>query len=284
MKLAGARIVITGASRGLGEHLARSLAKRGAQVVLVARSGAAIAELARELGGESFACDLADCAAIEPLAGAILADGPVDALINNAGVDLTGSLTDLAAEAIAQLFVINLTAPVLLSRALLPAMLQQGHGTILNVSSLAGTNAMPGAASYSASKAGLSHFTASLGAELRGRPITLTLAEIGPIESDMMTSLRAHRPMRKALERLESLKLVKDIPMSVVVNALVRALERDKAHVRLPRRDAMFPLLVGLPRSMSRLLLTGVDVRPPATAADHVASSPSPNSPSHPSD
>ena len=78
----------------------------------------------------------------------------------------------------------------------------------------------------------------------------------------MMGSLRSYAPTRRALERLEQLKLVYDLPMMSVVNALVNALERDREHLRMPWRDAAFPMLVEAPRTITRWLLTGVDHRP----------------------
>lgn len=261
VRISGKRIVVTGASRGLGKQLAIALHAKGARVVLVARSADVIEKLAAELGGDAYVCDLADHAAIDPLVAAIADDGPIDGVINNAGLDLTGSLTDLDTDAIAQLFAVNLLAPVLLCRAVIPTMLQQDGGTIVNISSLAGSNVLPGLAPYAASKAGLSHFSAGLRAEVKGTPIKVTLAEIGPIVSDMMDSLRSHAPTRRALERLERLKLAYDLPMDTVVKGIVGALEHDKEHLRMPMRDAAFPMLVEAPRTITRWLLTGVDHR-----------------------
>jgi short-subunit dehydrogenase len=137
-------------------------------------------------------------------------------------------------------------------------MRSRGAGHIVNVSSLAGTNAVPGLAPYSASKAGLSHFTAGLRAELKGTPITTTLAQVGTVESTMVDSLRAHEPTRRALARLERLHVAVDLDIRVVVDALADAIERDKRHLRLPKRDALFPLIVEVPRRVTELLLTGV--------------------------
>jgi short-subunit dehydrogenase len=134
-------------------------------------------------------------------------------------------------------------------------MQTRGRGHIVNVSSLAGTNALPGVVPYSSSKAGLSHFTAGLRAELRGTPITTTLAEIGPVESTMMDSLRSHEPTRRAIERLERLHLAVDLDPAAVTRALVRAIEREQRHVRMPRRDALFPMLTETPRRITEWLL-----------------------------
>lgn len=258
MRLPGARVVVTGGSRGIGAALATELAARGARVALVARSAEPLEKLAAELGGESFPADLADASAIEPLVRSIEADGPIDVLVNNAGVDLTGELVTLPADAITRLVAVNLCAPILLCRAVIPGMRDRGRGHIVNVSSLAGTNALPGVAPYSASKAGLSHFTAGLRAELKGTPITTTLAQIGPVESTMIESLRAHERTRRALARLERLHLSFDLEMPVVVDALVDAIEREKRHVRLPKRDALFPLITEVPRRLTEVLLAGV--------------------------
>jgi short-subunit dehydrogenase len=261
MELSGARVLITGASRGLGAAVAARVAQRGARVALVARSRDAIEKTAADLGGDAYPADLADADAIEPLVARIAADGPIDVLVNNAGVDLTGALTELPADRIRELILVNLLAPMLLSRAVLPGMLERRRGHIVNVSSLAGTNALPGVAPYSTSKAGLSHFTASLRAELKGTSVTTTLVEIGPVESSMMDSLRGHEPTRRALERLAKLQLVADLDMDRVADALVQAIERDRRHLRLPHRDALFPLLTEAPRRMTEWLLAGVDAQ-----------------------
>jgi short-subunit dehydrogenase len=258
MKVSGARVVVTGASRGIGAALAADLAGRGARVVLVARSVEALDKVAAELGGEAFPADLSDSSAIEALVRSIEADGPIDVLVNNAGVDLTGDLVDLADNEIARLIAVNLCAPMLLCRAVIPGMQRRGHGHIVNVSSLAGTNAIRGLAPYSASKAGLSQFTAALRADLKQTNVTTTLAEIGPVGSTMLDSLRKHEPTRRALARLERLHLSVDLDQAVVVEALVGAIEREKRHVRLPKRAALFPMIVEAPRRLTEILLAGV--------------------------
>jgi uncharacterized protein len=258
VKLSGARVVVTGASRGIGATLAADLAGRGARVVVVARSAEALEKLAAELGGEAFPADLADCSAIEPLIRRIEADGPIDALVNNAGIDLTGDLVGLAAADIAQLVAVNLTAPMLLCRAVIPGMQRRGQGHIVNVSSLAASNAIRGLGPYSASKAGLSHFTAGLRADLKRTNVTTTLVEIGPVDNTMLASLRAHEPSRRALARLERLHLSVDLEQSAVVDALVAAIEQEKRHVRMPKRAAVFPMIVEAPRRLTEILLTGV--------------------------
>jgi short-subunit dehydrogenase len=137
-------------------------------------------------------------------------------------------------------------------------MRARDHGSIVNVSSIAGTNALPGLAPHSASKAGLSHFTAGLRADLKGTSITTTLVQIGAVESTMIESVRSHPPARRAFARLERMRLSVDLDPDVVVQAVADAIERDKRHVRLPKRAALFPLLVETPRRLTEFLLAGV--------------------------
>jgi len=207
MELNGTRVVVTGASRGIGAVLAMQLAHKGARVALVARSCDAIAGLAVHLGGDAYPADLTDVSAVESLVRAIETDGPIDVLVNNAGVDLAGSFVELEPDRIRELIAVNLVAPMLLCRAVIPTMRRRGAGHIMNVSSLAGTNALPSLVPYSTSKAGLSHFTAALRAECKGTGITTTLVEIGPVETSMMQSLHGHPATERALARLRALDL-----------------------------------------------------------------------------
>ena len=130
-------------------------------------------------------------------------------------------------------------------------MVARGRGHILNFSSLAATNALPGMAAYSTAKAGLSHFTATLRAELRGTPVTTTLAEIGPIANAMGDNLRTYEPTRRALDRYRKLHLQVDVDPDDVVKALVRAIERNQRYVRMPLRNAPFPIMAELPRQLN---------------------------------
>jgi short-subunit dehydrogenase len=258
MRLAGARVLVTGASRGIGAELATECARRGARVALVARSPEPLAKLAADLGGDAYPADLGDADAIDGLVARIEADGPVDVLVNNAGVDLTGGFAELPADAIRQLVAINLVAPMLMSRACIPFMRARGRGHILNVGSISATNALPGLVPYASSKAGLSHFTAGLRAELKGSGITTTLAELSTIEGSMVDSLRAHEPTRRAMRRLERLHLLVDMKMDTVIVALADAIENERRHVRMPARDALFPMIQEVPRRLTEWMLTGV--------------------------
>src|SRR5215208_84424 len=155
MELTGSRVLITGASRGIGEALARRFAASGARVALVARTEPAIKDLAAELGGTAHPADLADRDEVRGLVARVEGDGgPIDVLVNNAGVEQAGSFDRQSAEEVERTFQVNLLTPAELSRQVLPGMLRRGRGHIVNVSSLAGTAIFPGLVAYSSTKAG----------------------------------------------------------------------------------------------------------------------------------
>src|SRR5438270_4851520 len=115
MELAGRRVLITGASRGIGEALARRFATAGAGVALVARSEEPLKRLASETGGVAFPADLNDRAAVRGLIERVEADGgPVDVLVNNAGIDLAGWLPGAEPAELERLYQVNLVAPAVL--------------------------------------------------------------------------------------------------------------------------------------------------------------------------
>jgi uncharacterized protein len=259
MQLAGRRVLVTGASRGIGEQLAKAFVDRGARVALVARSEGPLTKLAAELGGTAHVADLGDPRQVRGLVARVEADGgPVDVLVNNAGIDLSGSFADTPAEDVAALFHVNLLAPVELCRQAIPLMKARGRGHLVNISSMAGTNAVPGIVPYSASKAGLSHFTASLRAELKGSPVRTTLVQLGPVTGEMIQRLYEHPATDRAIARFRHLALVTEVPMDKAVNAVVDAVANDRRHVRLPKRSAVFPLIVEVPRRLTEVLLSGV--------------------------
>src|SRR3954449_4198084 len=193
MEVSGRRVLITRASRGIGEALARRFATAGASVALVARSEEPLKRLASETGGVAFPADLNDPGAVRDLIERVEADGgPVDVLVNNAGIDLTGWLPATDPVELERLYQVNLVAPAVLCRQVIPGMLQRGRGHIVNLSSLAGVAAFPGLAAYSSSKAGLSHLTSGLRADLKGTPIGTTLVETGPVPTDMLSRVDSY--------------------------------------------------------------------------------------------
>jgi short-subunit dehydrogenase len=162
-------VVVTGASSGIGEATAVAFARRGARVVLVARRGDRLDDLADRItraGGSAIAwtCDVTDTAMIEKLPGIVkeLAGRPTDVLVNNAGVPGGGAFLELTHERIDAIVAVNLRAVLHATRAFLPGMQRRGHGHIVNVASLAGRFAPPGTAVYTATKHAVVAFSESL--------------------------------------------------------------------------------------------------------------------------
>ena len=137
-------------------------------------------------------------------------------------------------------------------------MLRRGGGHIVNISSGAGCAVVPGLVAYSASKAALSDFTAGLRAELRGLPIGTTLVELGPVPTDMLAEAEDYEPTAKSYRRFYRMRLMVDVPREKVADKVVEAVQRGRRHVRIPKRNALFPLLSEAPRRIIELLLTGV--------------------------
>ncbi|MDZ7679348.1 MAG: SDR family NAD(P)-dependent oxidoreductase [Acidimicrobiales bacterium] len=261
MELRGKRVLVTGASRGIGAALARRFAVEGAQLALVARSAPALEALADELGGDAYVADLANAEERRSVWDRIITDGPVDVLVNNAAIDAPSPIVGSDGNTNDRILALNLNAPIDLCRLALPGMLASDGGHIVNMSSMASVAPMPGYSVYSASKAGLSHFTAGLRSDLRGRPIDTTLVEVGPVStSDMSDNMRGLPSSGRALRRLEQLQLIIDVDVPTVVDATVEAVIRGRRHVRLPRRAAAFSTAVELPRRFVELALTGVRV------------------------
>ena len=258
MQLSGARVLVTGGSRGIGERIARRCAAAGADVAIVARSRDALAKVAADTGGRAYEADLGDPTTVAGLVARVEADGPIDVLVNNAAIDVTGRFCDLPPGEIGRISQTNLATPMDLCRQVIPGMLARRAGHIVNVSSLGGTNALPGFVAYSATKAGLSHFTACLRAELRGTPIGTTLVQIGPTQTDMWDSVISYPPAKRAVDRLRRFGIVVDLDPDAVAAATVDAVARGRRHVRMPKRDVLFPLLVEAPRRITEVLLTGV--------------------------
>lgn len=261
MKLSGRRALVTGASRGIGEALARELAARGARVALVARSEGPLKELASELAGDAYPTDLSDPEQVAGLVERIEADGPVDVLVNNAGLDEVGWFPSIEADRLAAILQVNLATPMALCRHLIPRMLERDGGHIVNVSSLAGVGVFPGLVQYSTTKAGLSQFTAGLRADLRGLPVKMTLVELGPVPTDMLDHVDDYPPTARSFARFGRIKLLADVPRENVARDIADAIEHDRKHVRHPKRAVLFPIFAELPRRLVEVLLTGVPHR-----------------------
>ena len=186
----GITALVTGASRGIGEAVARRLAAEGAQVIAAARTAADLDRVVAEIaaaGGRARALplDLSDPDSIEAAAKAALADGPVDVLVNNAGVTDDNLILRMSRQAWDRVLATNLTGVFLLTQAIVKSMVRKRYGRIVNVTSVVGIMGNPGQANYAASKAGLIGFTKSVARELASRNITCNAVAPGFIATAM---------------------------------------------------------------------------------------------------
>lgn len=269
MELQGSHVLVTGASRGIGEAMARRFAAAGARVSLAARTLPALSALAGELGGAAFDVDLLDPAAVDGLIQRVERDaGPIDVLVNNAGVETSQWLHLDEPQHLRDAIALNLEAPVMLTRAVLPGMLERGRGSLVYTSSLAGTAGFPGLSVYAATKAGVNNFVASLRLELRDSPVHLTLVAAGPVDTRMWDTLEDQTDFDPMLRRLNLLHLIPKKSPDLLAKRTVRAVQRDRRHVRVPRRQSLTYWLGESPRRITELALTKVPFVPSNRSAE----------------
>lgn len=183
------KVIVTGASRGIGKGIASFLAMDGYDVGLVARSKESLEDLRQSLEEQGANCYSAACDITDPdqvaYAFAAVAEGlgGVDALINNAGTVLRKSVFDIAAEEWRAMIDVNVNGLFYCTRAVLPIMREQGHGRIINVSSISGRVPLPGGSGYAASKYAVTGFSQSLFQEVRDYGIAVTTMYPGSVDS-----------------------------------------------------------------------------------------------------
>src|SRR5438552_12788703 len=165
-RLDGRRAVVTGAARGLGRTIAEALAQAGADVVIASRTLSDCQAVAEEIAASTgrrtwaFVVDVANSSEIKRFAEEVSSVfGPVDILINNAGINIRGAAQELSEADWDAVIDINLKGPFLLARALGPAMAERGWGRIVNLGSIMSVVALAGRAPYAASKAGILNLT-----------------------------------------------------------------------------------------------------------------------------
>ena len=263
MKLSGAHVLVTGASRGIGALIADGAAQRGAAVTLVARSSDALQARADALGGTALPCDLGDPAEREGLVERAeqAAGRPLDVLVNCAGVDQAAGMLEVTAEQLRQVYEVNLVAPAELVRQALPGMVARGRGHLATVSSGFSTVTGPGLVPYASSKAGLSHFHAGVRLELRGTGVGTTLVEPGPVGTEMYERIEAHGLSAAVVDRLVRLQLTRVVNPQDVAGRVLDAVENGRQHVVPPLRMAPVLALTWLPRRVGDLVLSGVPRR-----------------------
>jgi short-subunit dehydrogenase len=239
MRLTGTVALVTGGSSGIGAATARALAGAGARPLIAGRDPARLAAVAAQTGGIALACDLAaptgpaDLAADAQRAAAGLPTVPgrgdaaagIDILVNNAGLGWAGPIGQITADKVAELVAVNLTAPMELTRLLVPGMIARGRGRVVFVSSIAGATGVRGEAVYSATKAGLGSFAESLAYELDGHDVRVSVIVPGVIDTPFFDR-RGHPYGRKRPGPQ---------PPERVARAIVSCLEHDRGVSYVPR-------------------------------------------------
>lgn len=256
MKVRDCHAVVTGASQGIGAALVRELTHRGAEVTMIARNESALQRIADETGATPHVADLSKPALLEDLARDIVRQrGKVDALINNAALGGVGEFVAMAPESMVDHINTNLLAPMILTRALLPAMLERRHGTVAMLSSVAGEMAMRNATPYAATKTGLSMLASTLQREMRNHPVTVMLTVLGEVETPMLAPVRADPVMAVANRRIGKLRTMSP---DYVARRIVDGIEKDRKLVVLP--GVLRPLvgLRNIPSYLMDLAMLGV--------------------------
>jgi short-subunit dehydrogenase len=217
-RLEGSRALVTGATGGLGQAIARALRKRGATLVLTGRRREELEALRAELDADVVPADLANAEDVRAL---IESAARIDVLVANAGLPGTGTLDSFTPEEVDRVLDVNLRAPVHLAKAVVPAMVERGEGHLVFVSSMSGKVPSPYASLYCATKFGLRGFAASLREDLRGTGVGVTTIFPGPVSEAGMWA-------DAALEQPRGLRT--SSPADVAA-AVVRGVERDEGEI-----------------------------------------------------
>jgi short-subunit dehydrogenase len=238
MRLTGAVALVTGGSSGIGAATARALAAAGARLLIAGRDTGRLQAIASQTGAVALPCDLAaatgpaDLASAALRAAATLAPagagtaGPpgIDILVSNAGLGWAGPLGEITAAKVAELVAVNLTAPMELTRLLVPGMAARHRGRVVFVSSIAGVTGVRGEAVYAATKAGLVTFAESLSYELARDGVRACVVVPGVIDTPFFD--RRGRPYDR--------RRPAPIPAERVARAVVSCLEHDRAVTYVP--------------------------------------------------
>jgi uncharacterized protein len=258
--IAGKRVLLTGASSGIGRELGKELARRGALLALAARRRPLLESLAEEIradGGTApvvLEADLSRRGAAQELAAAAKeALGPVDVLVNNAGGGVGGRVAavgdrDEAREA----FEINYWSPLALIAAIAPSMSARREGTIVNVTSMGAVSTWPSFGAYAATKAAFSVATETLTMEMEGRGVHVMEVLPGPVD----TAVQGETRLAPGIERM-----LKRVPLgdaATMAYRIANGLERRRRRVIYPRRSSLGYYLPALVRWDSRRLARGV--------------------------
>jgi len=227
--------LVTGASHGIGPFIVRALAKEGINLVLAARSADELEQIAtavdiRATGVHvlTVPTDVTQRDALDALVHeALRTFGSVDVLVNNAGGDLQREFHTYTADDVEALIRLNLTAPLELTRLLLPGMLERKQGHIVNISSVGGSVGFPFTEVYSAAKDGLIAFTRVLRADYRKNGVSSSVLILGPIK-DAGTGARTMQEVNMPMSAMSKASM--SLP-ETVAQAVLKSLRRDKAEI-----------------------------------------------------
>jgi short-subunit dehydrogenase len=226
----GRTALVTGASGGLGTHIARRLAREGMNVAVSGRRQDALDAVAAELDAlgvkaVAVAADLSDLSATDPLIDSVEAAlGPIDVLVNNAGVESIGAFTSYTRDELTSSIDVNLTAPLLLTHRVTPGMLEREQGHVVFIASVAGKVGPAFSEPYAATKAGLVGLTQSLRAEYLGASVGFSVICPGFIAGDGMYA-------RMAEEGHHSNRMMGETTTEKISDAVVRAIRDDCAEI-----------------------------------------------------
>lgn len=229
MELRNRVVLVTGASSGIGRATARMVAARGAKVVLAARRAQRLAELCQELSQAiAVPTDLRQSGEPERLVRTALEQfGRIDVLVNNAGQGLHVPVAEIRLEDLIAITELNVYAPLLLMQAVRPAMLRQGGGVIVNVSSGTSRTALPGVGAYAATKSMLNKLSEIARAEWAHDGIVVSLVQPFVTDTEFHDVLRAGRMPER------SHRTVRADPPETVAEAIVHLIETGEAEIDL---------------------------------------------------
>ena len=243
----GTRVLVTGASRGIGEAIARAFAARGATLGLVARGRGPLEELAAALPGSGHTPIEGDVADAESIARAVAEFGDVDVLVANAGITHYRPFAEQPLDEARQMTDVNWLGTLHTVRAALPGMIERGRGHIVIVSSGGGVRGFPSAAVYNGTKAAQRGFAEALRHELHGSGVSVTTVYPGEVETSLHDHERDRMPDWYRLDRRA--------PAGPLGEQVVEAVERDRRELFYPPLVRMLRVVNGISPRLGDLML-----------------------------
>lgn len=233
VQLRGARVLLTGATGGIGAAIARVLHARGAEVILTGRRVDILDELAAQIHGTAIAADLSDAAQVRDL---LEKAGPIDVLVNNAALPATGAVAAFTEDQLDQALDVNLRAPIMLTRAVTPDLVKRGDGHIVFIGSMAGRNTSRGAAVYNTTKFAIRGFALAHRQDLHGTGVGVSVVEPSFVsEAGMFVDSGASLPFG-----------IRTVTPDAVARAVIRSIEKDEAEIVVAPVEQKLQSAVGL--------------------------------------